>query len=62
MSMTRAEQEAGIAVVRKWPRDEVLSVARLPTVERDLILLAAALLDIAPGAPVTNDVLEIKIG
>lgn len=59
--MTRSEQLAGIDTIRKWPHEDRAALVKLPTAERNLVILAAALLDIAPGEPVTHDVLEIKL-
>ena len=57
--MTRADQYAAAAVIHGWPKHERLAVAQLPAKERDLIMLAAALLDVAPGMPETRDVIEL---
>jgi len=46
--LTTAEQDAGVAVIRTWPRDEIAFAAKLPVPEKRLIVLAAALLGIRP--------------
>lgn len=51
ISWTRTEQETGAAVIRKWHRDEIMFVVNLPRRERELIVLAAALMNLAPGTP-----------
>lgn len=46
--LTRAEQEAGAAVIRTWPAPERRAVVSLPARERDLVVLAAGLLQLTP--------------
>lgn len=60
MNWTRAEQEQGAATIRNWHRHEIMFVVNLPRPERELIVLAAALLNLAPGTPTDPDhILEI---
>jgi len=46
--LTRAEQEAGAAVIRTWPAVDRRTVVSLPARERDIVVLAAGLLDLRP--------------
>lgn len=55
INWTKTEQEQGAATIRNWPRDEIMFVVNLPRTERELIVLAAALLNLAPGTPTDPD-------
>jgi hypothetical protein len=46
--LTRKEQEDGAAVIRRWPKHDIQTVVKLPARERDIIVLAAGLLDLRP--------------
>ena len=60
--LTRAEQEAGAAKIRQWPTDARRAVLALPPRERDIIVLAAALLDTRPGFPSnTAELIEVRL-
>jgi hypothetical protein len=61
--LTRAEQEAGIARVRRWAPRAVEEVRALPPRERDLVILAAGLLDLEPGVPTMApvDIIEVDL-
>lgn len=52
--LTRQEQENGARVIRRWPKDEVLSVVAMSPREREIMVLAAGLLNLAPGRPVSQ--------
>lgn len=52
--LTREEQENGARVIRRWPKDEILSVVAMSPREREIVVLAASLLDLAPGQPVSR--------
>jgi hypothetical protein len=53
--VTPEELDRGRAVIRRWPHEERVSVTRMFEREARLIVLAAALLDIAPGTPPGKD-------
>lgn len=57
--LTRAEQENGARVIRRWPKDEILSVVAMTPRERDMVVLSAGLLDLAPGRPTDKDPIEL---
>jgi hypothetical protein len=57
--LTRSEQEKGAKVIRRWHKDDIEFVVALPARERNLIVLAAALLDISPGQPLDPNPLEL---
>lgn len=57
--LTPEEREAGERVIRRWHRNEILACARLPAREQALLVLAAGLLDLAPGSPLERDPIEV---
>lgn len=59
VSLTPEEREAGEQVIRRWPQQHIRDAARLPAREQALIVLAAGLLDLAPGSPTDRDPIEI---
>lgn len=61
--LTPAEIELGRARIRTWPREEREALTRMTEAEARLIVLAAAELDIVPGAPTAppEDILEIDL-
>jgi hypothetical protein len=46
--LTRAEQEAGAAVIRTWAPPARRAVVALPARERDIVVLAAGLFKMRP--------------
>ena len=60
--MTPEEKELGLERIRQWPRAAIDDAARLPGAEQRLLVEAAALLDIRPGAPEgrPQDIIEIS--
>lgn len=57
--LTRQEQENGARTIRRWPKDEIMSVVAMSPRERDLVVLAAGLLDLAPGEPTDEKPIEL---
>lgn len=59
--LTRAEQEAGAARIRRWGRDHINDVVKLPASERDIVILAAGLWDMEPAVVDERHVRIIEI-
>lgn len=57
--LTPEEREAGERVIRRWPKRDILDAAKLSPREQALLVLAAGLLDLAPGSPTDRDPIEI---
>jgi hypothetical protein len=59
VDLTQRELDEGRETIRRWPDHHVRELVTLPKDERALIVLAAGLLNLAPGAPTDRDILEL---
>lgn len=59
VDLTQRELDEGREQIRQWPQRHISGLVNLPKDERALIVLAAGLLNLAPGSPVERDVLEL---
>lgn len=59
VDLSQRELDEGRETIRLWPDHHVRELVTLPKNERALIVLAAGLFNLRPGAPVERDPLEL---
>ena len=59
IDLSQRELDEGREQIRQWPQRHISELVNLPKDERALIVLAAGLLNLAPGVPTERDVLEV---